>query len=205
MHAISGKMIWVPLFLAIFIFLGIKYKRKFLVIFLLILFGFALTELSAVYLFKNTFQRLRPCHEPALEGLVHVYGKSSSLYGFVSSHAANCFYLAVACGLFVRKRWFLACLLCWAAIISYSRIYLGMHYPGDVIGGAALGALMGGSMVKLYEIYRSRFEIPVPGAGCRAFKPDKGGCAGAEPKNDQSGSTTLSSALPEHILSALPQ
>lgn len=156
MLLISGKRIWIPLFLAILLFLGIKYKRKFPVILLLFFLGFALTQLGSVYLFKNTFQRLRPCHEPALEGLVHVVGQSSSLHGFVSSHAANCFFLAVLSGFFVRKRWFAISMICWAAIISYSRIYLGMHYPGDVVCGAAFGTLMGWGTFKLYNLADTR-------------------------------------------------
>jgi undecaprenyl-diphosphatase len=106
-----------------------------------------------VLLFKDTFQRLRPCHEPVLEGLVHIVkGKCGGMYGFVSSHAANCFYATVISGLFVRKKWFSISMICWAALISYSRIYLGVHYPGDVICGATFGALVGWGVFILYEI-----------------------------------------------------
>jgi len=65
------------------------------------------------------------------------------MYGFVSSHAANTFAVAMLLLLIQRKRWFTALMLTWAAIVSYSRIYLGVHYPGDVLGGAVLGVLCG--------------------------------------------------------------
>jgi undecaprenyl-diphosphatase len=151
MYAISGKFIWIPLYLAILIYLGIKYKRKFLVILLFIILGITLADQISVNLFKNVFQRLRPCHEPALEGLVHlVKGECGGKYGFVSSHATNSFYVALFSLLFIRKRWFTITMVLWAAVIGYSRIYLGVHYPGDVICGSMLGALIGWSIYRLY-------------------------------------------------------
>jgi undecaprenyl-diphosphatase len=151
MYAISGKLIWIPLYLAILIFLGIKYKRKFIVIFLFIILGITVADQTSVHLFKNVFQRLRPCHEPALEGLVHlVKGECGGLYGFVSSHATNSFYVALFSLLFIRKRWFTVMIISWALIVGYSRIYLGVHYPGDVLCGSMLGALVGWSIYSLY-------------------------------------------------------
>jgi undecaprenyl-diphosphatase len=151
MYAISGKLIWIPLYLAILIFLGIRYKRKFIVIFLFIILGITVADQTSVHLFKNVFQRLRPCHEPALEGLVHlVKGECGGLYGFVSSHATNSFYVALFSLLFIRKRWFTVMIISWALIVGYSRIYLGVHYPGDVLCGSMLGALVGWSIYSLY-------------------------------------------------------
>ena len=96
MYAISGKLIWVPLYLAILIYLGIKYKRKFIIILLFIILAATLADQISVQLFKNLFQRLRPCHEPSLEGLVHlVNGECGGMYGFVSSHATNSFNVAL--------------------------------------------------------------------------------------------------------------
>jgi undecaprenyl-diphosphatase len=151
MYAISGKLIWAPLYLAILIFLGIKFRRKFLVILFFIIIGITLADQISVNLFKNVFQRLRPCHDPALEGLVHlVKGECGGLYGFVSSHATNSFYVALFSLLFIRKRWFTVSIVLWASVVGYSRIYLGVHYPGDVICGSMLGALIGWGIYKLY-------------------------------------------------------
>jgi len=153
MYAISGIIIWVPFYLAILTYLGIKNKRKFWIILFFIVLGITLADRSSVVLFKNIIQRLRPCHEPVLEGLVHIVkGKCGGKYSFVSSHATNCFYVAVISALFVRKKWFSISIICWAAVVSYSRIYLGVHYPGDVICGTALGILIGWGIFKLYEI-----------------------------------------------------
>ena len=153
MFAISGKLIWAPLYLAILIYLGIKYKKSFFIIVFFIILGIVLSDQGSVQLFKRIFLRLRPCHEPVLEGLVHIVkGKCGGNYGFVSSHAANGFFVVVISGLLVRKRWFSVSMICWATAICYSRIYLGVHYPGDVICGAAFGALVGWCVFKLYEI-----------------------------------------------------
>jgi len=158
MYAISGRLIWAPLYLAIIVYLGLKFKRKFLVILLFIIIGITLADQISVHLFKNLFQRLRPCHEPALEGLVHlVKGECGGMFGFVSSHATNSFYVALLSLLFIRKRWFTILLVLWASVVGYSRIYLGVHYPGDVICGSILGALIGWGIYELYNYTDYKF------------------------------------------------
>lgn len=152
MHAISGKLIWAPLYLAILIFLGLKYKRKFLIILLFIILAATLADQTSV-LVKNLFQRLRPCYEPSLKGLVHlVNGECGGQFSFVSSHATNSFDVALISLLFIKKRWFTISIILWAAVVGYSRVYLGVHYPGDVLCGSVLGALIGWSVYNLYVL-----------------------------------------------------
>ena len=151
MHAISSIVIWIPLYLAILIYLGFRYRRKFIIILLFIILTVTLSDQISVQLFKNLFLRLRPCHEPALTGFVHlVNNECGGLYGFVSSHAANSFNVALISLLFIRKRWYTVFILLWASVVGYSRIYLGVHYPGDVVCGAMLGALIGWGVYNLY-------------------------------------------------------
>jgi len=150
MHAISGKIIWVPLYLAILIYLGIRYKRKFLIIILFIILAVVLADQTSVFI-KNMVARYRPCHEPSLEGLVHIVrGECGGNFGFVSSHASNSFNVALISLLLIKKRWYSISILIWASVVGYSRIYLGVHYPGDVLCGAVLGSLIGWVVYNLY-------------------------------------------------------
>lgn len=152
MHALSGVLIWVPLYLSILIYLGIKYKRKFLIILIFIILAATLSDQFSV-LIKNLVQRLRPCHEPALAGLVHlVNNECGGMFSFVSSHATNSFDVALLSLSFIKKRWYTISIVIWAMVIGYSRVYLGVHYPGDVFCGSILGALIGWSMYKCYSL-----------------------------------------------------
>lgn len=156
MSAISGRLIWIPLYLAIVYVLSRKLRRKMFILVLVIAAVVVLgNELSVII--KNLVQRPRPCHEPALEGMVHIVnGKCGGLYGFVSSHATNAFSVALLSLSFIRVRWFSFGIIFWALLVSYSRIYLGVHYPGDIICGSLLGALTGWGGYKLFEIINRR-------------------------------------------------
>jgi len=162
MYFFSGRLIWVPLYIAILVFLGIKYKRKFLIILIFIILAATLADQSSVFV-KNIVHRLRPCHEPALTGLVHlVNGECGGIYGFVSSHATNTFDVALISLSFIKKRWYSISIILWAGIISYSRIYLGVHYPFDVICGSFLGSFIGWSIYSLYVLTDNRILINKP-------------------------------------------
>lgn len=91
---------------------------------------------------KPFFERLRPCHDERWDGIIHNYGRCGGLYGFVSSHAANSFGLAVFLNRKLKEsikglRW----LYLYAAFLSYTRVYLGVHYPFDIVLGAAVGTV----------------------------------------------------------------
>ncbi|NJO68350.1 MAG: phosphatase PAP2 family protein [Bacteroidetes bacterium] len=100
------------------------------------------TDQVSVFI-KDTVQRLRPCHDMAIQSLVHTVHGCGGKFGFVSSHAANSFGVAMFFTMFFSHRWVGVMLMIWALIVSYSRIYLGVHYPGDVLGGALLGMIIG--------------------------------------------------------------
>ena len=113
-----------------------------------VLGGVALTILIADQFtsgfLKPLMERLRPCHDPRWEGLMHNYERCGGLYGFVSSHAANTFGMATFLNLKLKGkvknlRW----LFLYAIVVSYTRIYLGVHYPFDIVLGAAVGVLIG--------------------------------------------------------------
>lgn len=146
MYWISSKSLWIPLYLFFAYILYKVYDRGFWLPLISLILIVGLADFISVQLFKNVFERLRPCHSEELQGLVHIVkGKCGGSYGFVSSHAANMFSLATAFWLFIKDKYpkTLIWLLLWAGIIGYSRIYLGVHYPGDVLGGAIVGMLTG--------------------------------------------------------------
>jgi undecaprenyl-diphosphatase len=152
MHALTGKLIWVPLYIAILLYIALQYKRKFYIIILFIILGAILADQSSVFM-KNLVQRPRPCYEPLLEGLVHIFNNEcGGKYGFVSSHASNSFNVAVFSLLFIRKFWFSIFIILWALIVGYTRIYLGVHYPADVFFGSILGIIVGWSVYSLYTL-----------------------------------------------------
>lgn len=158
MWLISGKFIWIPLYMFILYMVWKKYDRRIWLIIPLIALAITFADQLSVHAFKETFMRLRPCHEPSLSGMVHlVNGSCPGKYGFVSSHAVNSFSAAALSLLLLRKRWFTITIVIWASLVGYSRIYLGVHYPGDVVAGAMVGLLIGWMFYHLWCIINARF------------------------------------------------
>ncbi len=158
MVVLSARLTWLPLYLFILVLLSLKHKRSMLIIVPVIILTIAAADQLSVHAFKEVFLRLRPCHEPELQGLVHtVNDRCGGMYGFVSSHAANSFAVAVLSLGLLNKKWYTILIICWATLVSYSRIYLGVHYPGDIIGGAALGASLACLSLALYRFIRIKF------------------------------------------------
>jgi undecaprenyl-diphosphatase len=150
---VSSKLFWLPFYLFLLYLVIREYKWKSLVILLFAALLITLTDQASVQLFKNIFQRLRPCHDPDLSGLVHTVEYCGGQYGFVSSHASNYFGIIVFVSglLYKRYQWLPWVLVFWGLLIIYSRIYLGVHYPGDVIAGTILGSVIGLMMLWLYR------------------------------------------------------
>lgn len=108
---------------------------------------------------KESVQRFRPSNEPALEGLVRLLEGRGANYGFVSSHAANTFGLATLTAFIFRKKPYAIAMFIWAAIVSYSRVYLAKHYPLDVICGAFLGIAIAISVYYVWKYALYKYEM----------------------------------------------
>lgn len=162
MYWFSNTLIWLPMYLLIAFIIVRQYRMKGVVLILFLGVVTAFCDQIASHLIKNLVLRLRPSHEPELLGLIHLSKAGpGGMYGFVSSHAANAFGFAAFIGfvldsnLKVLKYW----LFIWAFLVSYSRIYNGVHYPGDVIVGGVLGMLIGWGMSKFYQFIESKHLI----------------------------------------------
>lgn len=156
------SVFWMPLYLFIltFVFLNFGHRGWWWIIAFLV--TVAIADLTGTYLFKETIQRLRPCNEPALAGQVRLVIKACpGGYSFLSNHAANHFGMATFLVFsFGRtfKPWLYVFYL-WAVLISFAQIYVGAHYPLDILGGAMLG-IIAGYITAL--VYRQQLGQPEP-------------------------------------------
>lgn len=145
---------WAPLylFLGVFVLLNFKGKGVWWIVFFAA--TAALTDMTGTYLFKHNIERLRPCNDP--DFLIHVRLLLKNCSGgssFISNHAANHFGLATFFFITTQsffKKW-AAVGFIWAALVAYSQVYVGVHYPLDVLAGALLGLILGTLTATLFN------------------------------------------------------
>lgn len=157
---LSERSYWIPLyiFLLYLLFKNFGLKKTFLILILTLLMVLFTDQITN--LFKDGFQRPRPCFTPEFEGIMRGVGcERRGLYGFTSAHASNHLAIALLLGLVFKKmyKWMLPLLLVWAILIAYSRIYLGVHFPLDVICGGVMGLILGWTFYRLYQYLIIRY------------------------------------------------
>ncbi len=153
MTVYTTTMVWIPL-AVVLLYVLIKNNniKTFFILLIAIALVFVITDGVTSTICKPLFERFRPTRDPELMYIVDVVnGYRCAAYGFMSSHAANSFGIATFIMLLMRNRALSLSLFIWAMINCYSRIYLGVHYPGDILGGITVGVLGGVLMYKLYK------------------------------------------------------
>lgn len=155
MYTFSKVAVWIPFYASVLFVLYKKWKNKVFWITILLILCVVLCDQITV-LMKENIQRFRPSHHPDIESIVHlVKNKRAGLYGFVSSHAANTIGFALISSLIIRRKIYTYAAFTWAVVTCYSRMYLGMHFPLDIIGGAIVGIIIA---LLLFQFYK-RFKL----------------------------------------------
>lgn len=158
MWVTTGTYIWIPLAIAL-LYVIIKNNKIQEAVLAIIMIALVITmadQISSGFC-KPFFERFRPTQDPELMYKIDVVnGFRAGRYGFVSSHAANSFGLALFVSLLIKSRSLNFILFTWATLNAYSRIYLGVHYPGDILFGTLIGLISGGSMYLIYSQLHNR-------------------------------------------------
>jgi len=138
----TSKEIWYPFYALLLYFIIKEYRRN--SIYIIIILALAITVSDQFSgLIKDLTQRLRPSQDPALSGLIHNIINKGGLYGFFTAHAANSFTVAAFTTFLFRNRLYSFLIFIWAIVVSYTRIYLGLHFPLDIVTGCIWGILTG--------------------------------------------------------------
>ena len=136
-------------------------RRHALLVLAMLALAFVLADQVSSGLIKHLVERLRPTHNPALGDAVHIVnGYRGGMYGFVSSHAANSLAAATFIALILRHRAVTLALMAWALLQCYSRVYLGVHYPGDIVGGMLVGIIAGWLVWRVMLWIEHRWHMP---------------------------------------------
>lgn len=155
---VTKPIIWIPLFIIVMV-IGVKKVgwKKTLLATLLITIGIIISDEICSY-FKKAVMKLRPSHNPEIMHLVHtVYSYKGGLYGTFSAHAANSFFFATFTSLVIQNILFTITILLWALLFSFSRIYLGVHFPLDLLFGSLTGIIVALIMFKIYNIITKKY------------------------------------------------
>jgi undecaprenyl-diphosphatase len=158
---VTNKLTFIPLY-AVLLYLIYKHLGlKSLLLLVLVIAAMITFTDQVTNLFKDGFERLRPCREDGVKEFMRFIAPRCGKYGFFSGHSSNSMAAAVFIGLLLKPYYkkLIFILLFWSAIVAYSRIYVGVHYPLDIICGMTFGALSGFGFYKLQKYLRQRYFL----------------------------------------------
>lgn len=153
-----NKFFWLPFYIFLISFLLINFGKKGGFLLLFALGTIAVSDTLSSQVVKKNVQRVRPCNDPQMSEVVDLKVKCGGGYSYTSSHATNHFALAffLIFTLGIRFPWIKLVLIFWAGSISYGQVYVGVHYPLDVISGGMLGSVIGILMATFYGSFREK-------------------------------------------------
>ncbi|MEL6986359.1 MAG: phosphatase PAP2 family protein [Bacteroidota bacterium] len=155
---LRNKLFWIPLYLFLITFLAFNFGKKTIPFLLAIVICVMFTDFLSSEVIKKSVKRERPCRFYETAQNVQLRAHCGSGYSFTSSHAANHFGLAMIFSILFwkrRKKWSLIFLF-WAGLISFSQVYVGVHFPLDIFAGALIGILIGFIVMYLYRVFISK-------------------------------------------------
>src|SRR6478736_4351745 len=160
MLQLKKTQFWIPLYLFLIYLIFKNFSTRGWLILAGATLSILLADQITSTLMKPFFARLRPSQEPSLQGIVHLVNDyKGGLYGFASSHAANTFATALFVWLLFRKKYkWIVFVFAWAILMTYTRIYLGVHYPGDILVGGIVGLLSGWAGFCFYQFLDRRVK-----------------------------------------------
>lgn len=145
------KYVWVPFYIFLIAYFVINYKLRGVAVTLLVIATIAISDQTSSTLIKGTVERLRPCNQPELADQVRMLISCGPGASFTSSHATNHFALAgfLATLLGTRWGWIPPAIYIWAFVVSYAQVYVGVHFPFDILAGGILGTIIGKVMATI--------------------------------------------------------
>ena len=151
-HLITSIPTWIPFYILLLFFVIKVFKKDSIYLIVSILLVILCSDQFTSSFMKPFFGRLRPCHDDEIGQLVHIVKKCGGQFGFASGHSANSFGIAIFIWMVFRYYWKWTWLIfVWASVVAFSRIMVGVHYPGDIITGGLVGIFFGWMLFKITE------------------------------------------------------
>ncbi len=156
---VTNKLTFVPLYAVLLFLIYRKFGWRVLLLLVFVIAAMITFTDQVTNLFKDGFERPRPCRAEGVMDYVRYIAERCGKYGFFSGHSSNSMAAAVFAGLLLKPyyKYLIFILLFWSAMVAYSRIYVGVHYPLDIFFGMAFGGLAGWGFYRIQALLRKRF------------------------------------------------